>query len=171
MVPAVSNNRLLTVYPRKSSVITDKNFSIRDVLPHAGPMVLLDEILHFDENSIETLVTIRKTSMFIESNGQVPCYVSLEYMAQSIAAYAGIKEIKVNKPVKIGLLLGTRRLDFSSGGFSINQCLRIQAQSVWSDNEIGAFDCNIWDFHSKKSLAKGTINVVQPDKFDRDKTL
>src|SRR2546426_3960121 len=83
---------------------------IRSLVPHSGPMVLLDRVVSVDEESLCAEVLIRADSMFCAAGG-VGAWVGLEYMAQAIAAYAGYGARLRGAPVKIGFLLGSRRYE------------------------------------------------------------
>jgi predicted hotdog family 3-hydroxylacyl-ACP dehydratase len=62
-----------------------KNFSIEEVLPHAEPMILLDELISFEDETATCSHTITESSLLYNQALQgVPSYVGIEYMAQSI---------------------------------------------------------------------------------------
>src|SRR5215471_7164387 len=83
---------------------------IRSLLPHAGPMVLLDRVISVDEDSLLAEVCIRSDSLFCNGGG-VGAWVGVEYMAQAIGAWAGYTAQLRGEPVKLGFLLGTRSYD------------------------------------------------------------
>ena len=60
---------------------------IRSLVPHAGPMVLLDRVISVDEDSLLAEVRIRSDSLFCNTDG-VGAWVGIEYMAQAIGAWA-----------------------------------------------------------------------------------
>ncbi len=62
---------------------------IRSLVPHAGPMVLLDRVISVDEDSLLAEVRIRSDSLFCNIDG-VGAWVGIEYMAQAIGAWRGI---------------------------------------------------------------------------------
>ena len=138
-------------------------YKLNDVLPHAGRMMLLDEIIEWGDGCIETRVTIKKSTLFQDADGNVPAYIGLEYMAQTIAALAGIEDRIAGRPIKIGLLLGTRRLELNAHRFYQGQSLIIRAESVWRDSELAAFDCTIVDSVTTASLVSGRVNAYQPE--------
>ena len=61
---------------------------IRTLVPHAGPMVLLDRVISADDENLCAEVRIRADSLFCVA-GEVGAWAGLEYMAQAIGAYAG----------------------------------------------------------------------------------
>jgi predicted hotdog family 3-hydroxylacyl-ACP dehydratase len=133
---------------------------IRSLLPHAGPMVLLDRVIAADEESLCAEVTIRSDTLFCTAEG-VGAWIGLEYMAQAIGAYAGYLAYQRGEKVKIGFLLGTRRYECSRPYFTVGTRLQIHVRRVFqSDNGMGSFECRIED--SDAALANVTLTVYQP---------
>ena len=85
-----------------------------DLLPHRPPMVLIDGVESFNAAAMRLVarVTIREGQLFYAEGG-VPNWVAIEYMAQAAAALVGVhdKHLAPDRPVRPGLMLGTRRLD------------------------------------------------------------
>lgn len=66
-------------------------FSVAQLVPHSGKMSLLDNIVEYGDDWLSAEVCITADSMFADEKG-VPGWVGLEYMAQAVAAYAGLQE-------------------------------------------------------------------------------
>lgn len=133
-------------------------------LPHAAPMALVDRVLSYSGDEILAEVQIRPESMFL-SEGAVPAWVSIEYMAQTIGSYAGLQAAERGEPVKKGFLLGSRNLKLHVAQYTLGQTLQIQAHKLTLDpNGLGSFDCQIRD--REQLLAEGRLNVFQPENAD-----
>lgn len=66
--------------------------NIADFIPHRAPMILIDKIISHQPDVLETEVLITPQSAYFDEHRQaVPNYVGIEYMAQSIAALAGVE--------------------------------------------------------------------------------
>jgi predicted hotdog family 3-hydroxylacyl-ACP dehydratase len=116
---------------------------IRSLVPHAGPMVLLDRVLAVDAETLCAEVTITADSLFFDGQG-VGAWVGLEYMAQAIAAHAGYAARLRGDAVKIGFLLGARRYECSQPCFALGSVLQVHVQrALQGDNGLGAFECRI----------------------------
>lgn len=133
---------------------------IADLLPHASPMILLDEVLSWEEGKITTTVTISKNSKFFIAGSGVPAHVGLEYMAQTCGAYAGLSGLKNGLPVRMGFLLGTRNFSANIEWFREGDRLLISAQEVLRQEQMGVFDCNITLNGEEVAYAK--LTVYQP---------
>ena len=140
-------------------------YEIEDVLPHQKPMILIDTLLKYDEDSCCCQVTITSNSPFYcaEKKG-VPSYIGSEYMAQTIAAYAGAQALDKNNSVSIGFLLGTRKYKTACSHFSIDKTLDISIKELYQeDSGLRVFECEITDVdNAKLSLVQANINVFQP---------
>lgn len=133
-------------------------------LPHAAPMALIDRVLEFSEDDIVADLQIRADAPFAE-NGEVPAWVGIEYMAQTIGSYAGLQATEAGEAVKKGFLLGSRDLRLHTQAFAVGQTLTIRAHKLTLDrNGLGSFDCQLLD--GETLLASGRLNVFQPENPD-----
>ena len=118
---------------------------IRQLVPHAGAMVLLDRVVSADEENLCAEVRIRRDSLFC-LDGAVGSWVGIEYMAQAIGAYAGYSARLRGEPLKLGYLLGTRCYQCTRPFFPVGALLRIHVKRVLqSANGLASFECRIED--------------------------
>ena len=137
---------------------------IRSLIPHAGPMVLLDRVISVDEDSLCAEVSIRSNTLFCGPDG-VGAWVGIEYMAQAIAAWAGYTAQLRGEPVKLGFLLGTRRYESSRPIFVLGSVLRVHVQRLFqNENGLGSFECFIDNEEGR--VASATVTVFQPPNVD-----
>jgi predicted hotdog family 3-hydroxylacyl-ACP dehydratase len=134
-------------------------YSIEELLPHAHPMILLDRVVTHRKDFIQAALTIRKESPFFE-NGEVPSYVSLEYMAQAIGVWNGLFARLHNKEPQVGFLLGSRQLTLYVSSFKEGLELDIYGEVKYNDGEMASFDC--WIENQGLRLAQAGLNVFQP---------
>jgi predicted hotdog family 3-hydroxylacyl-ACP dehydratase len=136
---------------------------VRELVPHRGPMLLLDEVVASGPDFAACRVVIRPDSTFVEG-GRVPGLVAVEYMAQTVAAYAGLKARGQGQPVRIGYLLGTRELSLEIDEFQVGDDLLIEVRHQFGDEIIGAFDCTVRC--RGRIVASGCLNVYQGGRED-----
>jgi predicted hotdog family 3-hydroxylacyl-ACP dehydratase len=137
---------------------------VRSLLPHAGPMVLLDRVISVDEDSLLAEVCIRADSLFC-SGGGVGAWVGIEYMAQAIGAWAGYYARLRGDTVKLGFLLGTRRYECRHPIFLLGSVLRVHVQRLFqNENGLGSFECSIDNEAGR--VATATVTVFQPTNVD-----
>ncbi|MBB3118900.1 ApeP family dehydratase [Pseudoduganella violacea] len=137
----------------------------RSLVPHAGPMALLDRVLEADEESLCAEVAIRADSLFC-ADGGVGSWVGIEYMAQAVAAHAGYLARQRGEAVKPGFLLGSRRYTTTSPLFALGAVLHVRVRQVLrGENGLAAFECSIADGGAagQEVLASATLTVFQPE--------
>jgi predicted hotdog family 3-hydroxylacyl-ACP dehydratase len=142
----------------------DMDVAIGDLLPHKPPMILVDEVVEFREDLIHTRIVIREGIPFFKE-GRVPSYVALEYMAQTIGVWSGLKLRQQGKKLQVGFLLGTRRLNLQISFFNERITLNIYGQPKYSDGEMASFYC--WVEIEGKTVAEASLNVYQPQSIEQ----
>ncbi|MDG9926692.1 MULTISPECIES: hotdog family protein [unclassified Pseudomonas] len=136
------------------------HWPIAELVPHAGDMILIDEVVGFGTEEIETRLTVRPGGLFNLADGSLPAWVGIELMAQSVAAYAGCQARQAGLPVELGFLLGTRKYDCNVERFPAGSELRIHAlRSLQDDNGMGVFECRL---SGPSILAEARLNVFRP---------
>ncbi|MBE0531777.1 MAG: 3-hydroxylacyl-ACP dehydratase [Rhodospirillales bacterium] len=132
---------------------------VEHLLPHAPPMVLLDEVIGYDTDSILAVATIGTGHPFLAGDG-VPAHVGIELMAQACGAFAGAEALAAGEAVRVGFLLGTRRFEAHVPLFRVGERLEISARVALRDDEMACFDCEIR--RTGAVVAEARLNVYQP---------
>jgi len=133
---------------------------VESLIPHRGAMRLLDRVLLVDEDRAEAEVEVPFDGLFVR-DGQVPPWVGIEYMAQTVAAWAGARERGRGGAPRAGLLLGTRRYAVDCDGFPSGARLRVTAQcELIGSNGLGQFHCRIE--MNGAVVAQSHISVLDP---------
>ena len=137
---------------------------VEEVLPHAGPMVFLSRVLSHTDDHTVCSVEIDEQALFRDRTGNVPAWVGVEYMAQCIAAHAGLVGRASGAAPQVGLLLGSRRVGFYAACFHPGQTLVVKAHHVWGTSPgLVSFDCSLADASTGARLAEGRLNCFVPD--------
>lgn len=146
------------------------------LLPHSGRMVLLDEVLSYDSNSLHAVCTIRPDCILLPDGANaLPGWLGLEIMAQGVGAWAGAHALDAGRPVQLGFLLGTRKLHFARPEIPVGTVLDVQITLSWQDNatNMGVFDCTLAcrtphpgcdDLTPGTLLLSGALNVFTPSR-------
>ena len=124
--------------------------AVEQLLPHRGSMLLTDEVLSYQADSIVTRATASAEGM--------PAWMGLELMAQAAAACAGMEARRAGSAPRRGMLVGCRAYRAASPSFS--GVLTIRASRTASDESgFSVFDCTV-SAASGEALATGTIQVL-----------
>lgn len=134
---------------------------ISHFVPHRGTMSLLDRLVSVDDDAAVAEVTVGPVSLFARAEG-IPAWVGIEYMAQTVAAWAGARARRAGGEPAIGFLLGTRRYSACTPWFASGQTLRVSARcELIGDNGLGQFACHIHDA-AGTLLAEAMVSVFEP---------
>ncbi|NWA30206.1 hotdog family protein [Pseudomonas sp. C6002] len=136
------------------------DWPLAELLPHAGDMILIDQVLSFDEEQIQTRLTVKPGGLFNRADGSLPAWVGIELMAQSVAAYAGCRARQKGEAVELGFLLGTRKFECNVEHFPAGTELTIHGlRSLEDDNGMGVFECHLT---GDGIQASARLNVFRP---------
>lgn len=140
---------------------------IQELMPHAGEMVLLSEVLAHSGDATECAVEVGRDLLHWNTGASVPAWVGVELMSQCIAVHGGLLGRASGTPPRIGFLLGSRRIQFTGTDFAPEQTLTVRARRVWGQ-EVGmvSFDCEIEDAASGAPMLKGRLNCFVPSDAD-----
>lgn len=134
---------------------------IEHYVPHRGAMLLIDRLLEASADHAVAEVRVSPDGLFVEDDG-MPAWVGIEYMAQTVAAWAGWQAAQKNTPVRIGFLLGTRKFEAFTPSFSIGSVLRVTVRcELIGSNGLGMFDCELQD--GTTVVARARISVFEPE--------
>lgn len=143
---------------------TDMPLAIADFMPHSGAMCWLDAVIEHTPESIRTLAIVAQTHPCCE-DGEIAPWHAIEFMAQSIAAWAGLRASALGKPPPLGFLLGTRRLELSFAAFRVGEQLEISAHKEFSaENGLSAFQCEI--YRGGACITRAMLSVFEPANAD-----
>ncbi len=138
-----------------------------DLLPQKEPMAFITAIesVDFDAQKMITRIDVKDTDLLFQKNiNGVPSEAALEYMAQSIACYIGAQDIHNTGETKAvaGFIMGSRDLHFALSKFNVNESYYVHVKSLFCDNNIASFECEIYD-SKDKMVANGNLNAFRPD--------
>lgn len=136
------------------------DWPLAELLPHAGDMILIDQVLAFDEEQIHTRLQVKPGGLFNQADGSLPAWVGVELMAQSVAAWAGCRARQNGEAVSLGFLLGTRKYQCNVEHFAAGTTLTLHcACSLEDDNGMGVFECHLT---GSGIQASARLNVFRP---------
>lgn len=132
---------------------------IRELVPHAGAMCLLEEVLEWDATSIACRATShRKTSNPLRTSDGLAAVVGVEYAAQAVAVHGNLTSEDSQGP-KLGYLAALRdvicsveRLDIEKGD------LVVRANQVAAESGRLLYDFRVES--GGRELLRGRLSVV-----------
>jgi predicted hotdog family 3-hydroxylacyl-ACP dehydratase len=135
---------------------------VRELLPHREPMILIDEACGMEGQDFKARVRISPRSQFFDGHG-VPAWVGIEYMAQTVAAYAGAEGLAQGGQIHVGMLLGTRDYVAEVPVFENGQDLEVLVRKdLFQVNGVSSLHCRILE--AGRLLAQAQVTVIDvPD--------
>ncbi|OFO25541.1 thioester dehydrase [Neisseria sp. HMSC056A03] len=135
-------------------------------------MVLIDCVKEFGDDYTVCHVPVGDKHILLQ-DGVLPSMAYMELMAQGIGAFAGIEALKAGEPVRLGFLLGTRKLDLFADSVPVGTELEVRAYvSIQDLGGMGVFDCELRWTEAPEDvkhllppdglLAKASLNVYSP---------
>lgn len=126
-------------------------------------MVLIDRVLKVENLHVLAEVTITANSLFQDENKNVPAWIGIEYMAQTIAAFAGVIHSQKNEPIKYGFLVGTRTYEAFVDYFTQGKTYLVEATQLFIDSGLASFECRIKEKETERECCYAKINVFEPE--------
>ncbi len=132
---------------------------IQQLLPHAGPMRLLEGVLAHDERETRCAVRAGAGSAFRDAAGDVPSWAAVEVMAQCAAADGSLRRGASGEALGPALFLGSRRITFHAAKIDAAAGLEVSARlAAGRPGGLLAFDCAL---HADGvAVAEGRLNVL-----------
>jgi predicted hotdog family 3-hydroxylacyl-ACP dehydratase len=139
--------------------------SIEDLIPHRGTMLLLDRLLTFDNDSTIAEYVPRPDAWYADEAGNMPAWIGIELMAQTIAAHVGLLKRRDGLSPKLGALLGTRRYTSTRAAFAFGELLHINTKMIYRDDSgLAAYECRITV--GSDEIASAVLKVFEPGDFE-----
>jgi predicted hotdog family 3-hydroxylacyl-ACP dehydratase len=135
-------------------------YRVEDLVPHRGPMSLLDSIEDYGEDWLRAGLILHPASAFAGPTG-VPGWAGIEYMAQAASAFGGIEQVQRGESPSIGLLIGSRYYRCMVDTIPFETPLQVLARIALRDSEdFAAYECTL--SAGERRLADCTLKAYRP---------
>ena len=133
-----------------------------EVLSHVAPMLLLDSVEEATAERCRTRLQVDGQAWYALADGSMPAWFGLELMAQTIATYSGHRKKQLNRPLRMGYLLGTVAFEAAVPAFAAGEVLEIEADlHFWNELTLSAFRCTIWNRGAQ--VASAILKVLEEE--------
>lgn len=133
---------------------------IRELIPHAGSMCLLDAVLDWDATTIRCRARSHRDPRHpLRADGQLAALHLVEYGAQAMALHGGLLAREHGREAPPGMLVGVRdagfrvdRIDDIEGDLEVRASQRVAGDGGW-----------LYDFEvdtDGRRLAQGRVSVI-----------
>lgn len=142
---------------------------VAPLLPHSGDMVLLDCVTEYGDDYLTAEMQVKADNILIKK-GKLLTVSGIEILAQGVAAWAGCMSFLADEPIRLGYLLGTRKLFVYTQEIPIGTNLQIKVKkSIQDAAGFGVFDCQLIDLKENKVILEGALNLFCPKNNEETK--
>ena len=141
--------------------------SIEELVPHRGESLLLDYVVAHDGKTTTAHVTVASHRRWQKSDGSVPSWLAVEYMAQCAAAHEGLLARAENRTLPLGFLISVRALRLARKGFHRDDRLHVRTRRVGGRPGLGALshECELYAVAGDvepEVVAEGRLSISIP---------
>ncbi|KAF6638971.1 MULTISPECIES: ApeP family dehydratase [Pantoea] len=137
-------------------------------LPHAAPMLLLDQLIAVDDEQVHCQVSTCAGGVltpFLTPQGELPAWFGVEMMAQTVGVWSGWHAKQGGATlIPPGMLLGGRGWRAERSFFPASVTLDIRMTLLMRDDRMGSFEGDI--HYGTQRLASGRLNTYQPNEAE-----
>lgn len=101
-------------------------------------MVVLDRMLEWQPGEARCELTLNNASTFVR-DGAVDALVSIEYLAQSVAACLGYEAYQAGDGVRVGMVIASRSLELNTQQFHTGETLRTHVERIRGNQQLSHF--------------------------------
>jgi predicted hotdog family 3-hydroxylacyl-ACP dehydratase len=112
---------------------------IEELVPHAGAMVLLEELLEHSPGQARCRLRVREGAPFVR-DGAVQSAVTIEYMAQAVAACLGYEALLGGAGVRVGMIIGCKRFEAHAEALQVGDEVEVHVQCVQGNDALSHFE-------------------------------
>jgi predicted hotdog family 3-hydroxylacyl-ACP dehydratase len=115
---------------------------IAELIPHTGAMVLLDTLNAWEKGSASCSATIREHAPFVV-DGAMQSAVTIELMAQAVAACLGYEALTGGEGVRVGMIIACKRFEAYDDTLRVNDVVAIDVRCMQGNEALSHFDCKV----------------------------
>lgn len=132
-------------------------------LPHRTPMLLIDRVLVADAETTRCRVTVgEQCSLFRQADGPYPNSLFIEFMAQTVGVFAGIRDSESGIGPRVGFLLGSRKVQLHKKTLAEGDVFDIDTRCLFFGQEElpSQFECRVLENNTE--VASAVLTVYRP---------
>jgi len=116
--------------------------AVAELVPHQAPVLALEEVTAWELGHAQGKLTIRDSNPFAR-NGIVHTVMSLEYMAQCVAACLGMEAYISGVNVRVGMVIACRKMEIMQPNMHVGDTYTVKANCVRGTDAISHYDGEI----------------------------
>jgi len=145
--------------------MTTVNTMIRNLIPHQGNSLLLDQILEHDATATICSVDFLNQRWLKNPDRSVSSWLAVEYMAQCMTVHESLRAQTEHLPRETGMLIALSNLHLRTRYFDAGQQLRVKTEPSRGRIGLRVFShvCRVFEDESEPlAQARLTIALERP---------
>jgi predicted hotdog family 3-hydroxylacyl-ACP dehydratase len=115
---------------------------IAHLMPHRGPMVLLDRLVGWSPGHAECATRVRETARFV-TDGRLLAPFTIEHMAQAVAVCLGYQAYRGGRGVRVGMIVSCRAFEAQLESASTGDELTVIVNRERGNETLSHFQCEV----------------------------
>jgi len=133
-----------------------------DLVPHTPPTLAVDELVHWEEGAARLRLVVTDATLLVR-DGQVDSVVTLEFMAQAVAAYLGYAAFRAGAGVRVGMVVACRRMTVARPFVRVGEVLHLHVRCLRNADDVSTFAAETRD-EAQEVVATATMTIVHADR-------
>ena len=113
--------------------------AIEDLVPHGLPIRMLEELVDYRDGSATCRMTVRPDTPLVR-DGRLSSVVTLEIMAQAVAACLGYEAFLDGDGVRVGMLVGVRKMTLHEPWITVGADLHATVTRMRGTSDVSTFE-------------------------------
>lgn len=131
---------------------------LSEVVPHDPPMRWIDGIVSFDGDSITCSAQPRAGMLYMDADS-AENVIAIEWVAQSVAAFVGMRDKAAGKEPTPGFLIAVPEMVFHIDRFDSGCEVRIEITPIRETLDTGSYAAQV--FRGVELAAEGRVSVYR----------
>ncbi len=137
--------------------------SVADLVPHEPPMLALDELVGSEPGKATARTTVRAGGLLVR-DGALDAVVTLEHMAQTVAACLGSEATTSGGSVRVGMVIACRTMTIHRARIEVGEVLTFEVTRVRGTDDTSQFDTVTRDAQGAL-VSEASMTLVHPERL------
>lgn len=134
---------------------------VADLVPHGPPMRAVEELLEWQPGKATAGMRVQSDGPFVR-DGRVDAVLTLEYMAQTVAACLGQEAYTSGEGVRVGMVIACRSLVLERPYLEVGEELVIRVERISGSDAVSLFECET--AVGDRAVARARLTLVHGEK-------
>lgn len=134
---------------------------IEDLVPHGAPIRMVDSLDAWETGFARCSMLVRDTTPFVR-DGELNTLLTIEHMAQSVAACLGYEAFQVGTGVRVGMIIASRSFELFRPVVHVGELLTIEVTRQRGNADLSHF---LGEVHvGDELIAKAHMTLIHAEK-------